>query len=163
MEFERVRDRDDVEYLAETTTDEDGTWAYFAGIDGLVAVGVTNDDGAVLLMESAHGWRLPYGPVEEGEDPLAVARRIAGTLTGVEVEDADFERVTEFTREHATTGETTTSFDAVVRVAPVAGEPTAGNPDFEPWEDLVVGWFAEVPDEAYHEHGSAVSDVERFL
>ncbi|MFC7176098.1 hypothetical protein [Halosegnis marinus] len=98
-----------------------------------------------------------------GEDPLAVARRIAGTLTGVEVEDADFERVTEFTREHATTGETTTSFDAVVRVAPVAGEPTAGNPDFEPWEDLVVGWFAEVPDEAYHEHGSAVSDVERFL
>lgn len=163
VDLAALRERDDVDYLAESTTDEGGTFEYFSEIEGLVAVGIVNDAGAVLLMESAHGWRLPYGPVENGEDALAVAGRIAASLTGRESRGESIERVTEFSREHATTGETTTSYDVVIRVTPVSGEPVAANPDFGPWEDLVVEWFEEVPEDAYHEHGSAVSDIERFV
>lgn len=95
---ESLRHRADVEFDEETKVlereefeavrDELETW------DSHVAVGVTNHEGAVLLMnDGSHGWNLTAVPVEPGEDWAAAARRGAEALTGVAVEIDGPERV----------------------------------------------------------------------
>ncbi|WP_123537264.1 hypothetical protein [Halosimplex salinum] len=153
-----------VEYVATRTTDGEDAFEYFAGVAGLVAVGVTNDANGILLMNSPHGWRLPYGHVDADADWLARAAEIGEILTGVAVTTAEVLRVNEITHELRTDSDrTATSFDAVVGTEPVEGEPVADDPTFGEWSDLELGWFTEVPDDAYHAHGDAVDDIEYFL
>ncbi|QLH79212.1 hypothetical protein HZS55_18795 [Halosimplex rubrum] len=153
-----------VEYTEATTTDGDDAFEYFADVEGLVAVGVTNDADAVLLMDSPHGWRLPYGHVPSGADWFERAAEIAETLTGVDAAAAEVLRVSAITHElRSDTERTATSYDLVVGIEPVAGEPVADDPTFGEWSDLDLGWFTDVPDDAYHAHGDAVDDIEYFL
>ncbi|WP_436912126.1 hypothetical protein [Halosimplex marinum] len=159
-----LRDDPAVEYSETSTTDGEDAFEYFSEVEGLVAVGVTNDVGAVLLMDSPHGWRLPYGHVPSGADWLDRAAEIAATMTGSDPAAAEVRRVTAVTHELRTdTERIATSYDAVVGTEPVAGEPVADDPTFGEWTDLDLDWFAEVPDDAYHAHGDAVDDIERFL
>ena len=160
----RLREESSVEYVETRTTDGADAFEYFADVAGLVAVGVTNESNAVLLMDSPHGWRLPYGHVDAGADWAARAAGIAETLTGVETGAAEVLRVAAITHELRTDAErTVTSYDAVVGTEPVDGEPIAADPTFGEWEDLELGWFHDVPDDAYHDHGDAVDDIEYFL
>mgnify|MGYP000150208188 CR=1 FL=1 len=159
-----LRDEPGVEYTEARTTDGDDAFEYYSEIEGLVAVGVPNDADAVLLMDSPHGWRLPYGAVPGGADWLARAGEIAETLTGVETAADEVLRVSAVTHElRSDTERTATSYDAVVGVEPVAGEPVADDPTFGEWSELDLAWFDEVPDGAYHAHGDAVDDIEYFL
>lgn len=159
---ERLRDDETVAFSEETSTHDRETFDYFASIAGMVAVGVGSDSG-VLLMEGPHGWRLPYGPVAPDEDWLAVARAMATAMTGEPVQLAGVERVARI--EHRLDGgdETTVTHDVILGTEPVDGQPVADDPTFEPWEDLTVGWFDEVPEDAYWEHDDAVDDVRLFL
>lgn len=160
----RLREESSVDFRSVRTTDGTDAFEYYSDTAGLVALGITNDDGAVLLMDSAHGWRLPYGGVDSTVDWLDRVAEIGRTLTGVDVTAGAVLRVTEITHELATDqDQTTTSFDAVVGTEPVDGEPIADDPTFDEWEDLELGWFDEVPDDAYHDHGDAVDDIELFL
>ncbi|QLH84186.1 hypothetical protein [Halosimplex pelagicum] len=153
-----------VEYTESRTTDGADAFEYFADVEGLVAVGVTNEAGAVLLMDSPHGWRLPYGHVPGGADWLDRAGEIAATLTGVDAPVAEVLRVSAVTHElRSDPDRTATSYDAVVGTEPVTGEPVADDPTFGEWSDLDLAWFDEVPDDAYHAHGDAVDDIEYFL
>jgi hypothetical protein len=159
-----LREEPGVEYTEARTTDSADAFEYYADIDGLVAVGVTNDAGAILLMDSPHGWRLPYGHVPGGADWLDRVGEIAATLTGVETAAAEVLRVSAVTHElRSDPDRTATSYDAVVGTEPVAGEPVADDPTFGEWSDLDLAWFDEVPDDAYHAHGDAVDDIEYFL
>lgn len=159
-----LREDPDVEFTETRTTDGQDAFDYFDGVAGLVAVGVTNDAGAVLLMDSPHGWRLPYGHVDDGADWLARTAEIAETLTGVDATAAEVLRVNRITHELRTdANRTATSFDAVVGTDPVDGEPVAEDPTFGEWTDLELGWFDDVPEDAYHAHGDAVDDIEYFL
>jgi hypothetical protein len=161
---ERLRDHDDVSFSDETSVHDRETFDYFASVAGMVAVGVTDGDGHVLLMESAHGWRLPYGPVAPGEDWLAVAREIATALTGVPTDVDGVERVVRI--DHRLDGDEpadAVTHDLVVGTVPVADEPVADDPTFDPWDDLTVEWFDAVPEDAYWEHDDAVDDVRLFL
>ena len=158
------REDTDVEFSEAETTDGRDAFDYFDGVSGLVAVGVTNDAGAVLLMESPHGWRLPYGAVESEADRLATAETIGETLTGVPVTADRVERVTQITHRLRTDeAQTAVSYDAAVGTEPIDGDPVADDPTFGEWEDLKLGWFDAVPDDAYHAHGSATDDIERFV
>ncbi|WP_276257824.1 NUDIX domain-containing protein [Haloglomus litoreum] len=153
-----------VAFDEERTVDDPDDFAYYESLAGMLAVGVTSHDGAVLLMESPHGWRLPYGPVEAGADWLAATRRIARQLTGESVDAGGVERVTRHVREHADDeGRETVTLDVVVGAGPVPGRPVAEDPTFDPWENLTVAWFDTVPEDAYHDHGDAVADIRRFL
>lgn len=92
----------------------------------MVAVGITNDRGGVLLTNSPHGWRLPYGPVNADEDWMLAGQRVAEELTGVGVCIARAERASRVTRcLENEEGRKTTSYDVVLRAVPVAGEPVA--------------------------------------
>ncbi|ELZ25653.1 hypothetical protein C475_09349 [Halosimplex carlsbadense 2-9-1] len=153
-----------VEYTEARTTDGADAFEYFDEVEGLVAVGVTNEAGAVLLMDSPHGWRLPYGHVPGGADWLERAAEIAATLTGAEPAANEVLRVSAVTHElRSDTERTATSYDLVAGTEPVAGEPVAADPTFGEWSDLDLAWFDEVPDDAYHAHGDAVDDIEYFL
>ncbi|WP_247005020.1 hypothetical protein [Halosolutus gelatinilyticus] len=159
-----LRDRTDVEFGEEQCTDEQDEFDYFESIDGLVAVGVTNAAGAALLMNSPHGWRLPYGPVGADEDWVLAGQNVGEELTDVSVTIARAERVAQLTRCLANDEEReTTSYDVVLRTAPVAGEPVGDDPSFGPWDEVEVDWFDAVPEDAYWSHGSAVDDIRSFL
>jgi len=159
-----LREDPAVEYTEARTTDSADAFEYYDSVEGLVAVGVTNETAAVLLMDSPHGWRLPYGHVPGGADWLDRAGEIAATLTGVDAPVAEVLRVSAVTHElRSDPDRTATSYDAVVGTEPVTGEPIADDPTFGEWTDLDLAWFDDVPDDAYHAHGDAVDDIEYFL
>lgn len=178
LDPDSLRNRGAVEFREERTTVERAGFDYFASVDGLVAVGVTNEAGGVLLMNSPHGWRLPYGPVgeneneSENEDWVAVGRRIGAELTGVDVSISRAERAARITHRleggcedggRGGTARETTSYDVVLRSTPVTGEPIDDDPRFGPWDELELDWFDAVPDDAYWNHGDAVDDIRLVL
>lgn len=158
-----LRDRSDVGFRAGRTVDEQDEFDYFSAIDGMVAVGLANEAGAVLLMNSPHGWRLPYGPVDPDEDWVAAGRHLGTELTGVDVAIDRAKRVNEVTHCLEEDDERTTSYDVVLGAESVAGEPIADDPSFGPWDELELGWVESVPDDAYWDHGDAVDDIRLFL
>ena len=159
-----LRSQADVDFREEQSVDEQDEFDYFESIDGLVAVGVTNATGAVLLMNSPHGWRLPYGPVDTDEDWVLAGQNVSEELTGVSARVTRAERVAQITRCLERDEERkTTSYDVVLRTAPVTGEPVSSDPGFGPWGELEVDWFDAVPEDAYWGHGDAVDDIRLFL
>lgn len=159
-----LRGQTAVEFREEQSVDEQEEFDYFESIDGLVAVGVTNAAGAVLLMNSSHGWRLPYGPVDVDEDWVLAGQNVSEELAGVSVSVIGVERVAQITRYLECDGEhKTTSYDIVLRTDSVTGEPVSDNPGFGPWDELEVDWFDTVPEDAYWGHGDAVDDIRLFL
>lgn len=116
------------------------------------------------MMNSPHGWRLPYGPVDADDDWIAAGRRVGAKLTGDSVTISGVERAAQITR-HLAGDETrqTTSYDVVLRTNPVTGKPVADDPHFGPWDELELEWFDAVPEDAYWEHGDAVDDIRPFL
>ncbi len=159
-----LRERADVAFREERSVDERDGFEYFASIQGMVAVGITNEAAEVLLMNSPHGWRLPYGPVGTDEDWVDAGRHVGEELTGVDVDIDRVERVGQTT--HCLNGDETretTSYDVILRARTVQGSPIAGDPSFGPWDELEMGWFDAVPDDAYWDHGDAVDDIRRFV
>ncbi|SEO57350.1 hypothetical protein SAMN04487948_103298 [Halogranum amylolyticum] len=158
-----LRTRSDVAFSEERTVDDREGFDYFAAIGGLVVVGITNHTGAVLLMDSPDGWRLPYGPVADDEDWLAAGRRLGETLTDAKIAVDRVERVKRVT--HSTKGDDreATSYDVVLRMRPVEGEPLGVDPTFGPWDELETEWFDAVPDDAHWDHDDAVDDIRLFV
>lgn len=101
---ETLVDRSDVEYRERErglpAEKFDGLRERYERIAGVVQVGVTNDDGAVLLV-GEESCAPPGGNVEAGEDWVDAAEAAVTTITGVDVavdRVAMFERTT-FRRE----------------------------------------------------------------
>ncbi|WP_255151477.1 hypothetical protein [Halorarius halobius] len=146
----------------ETVVDDADALDYFDSIAGMVAIGARSDD-AVLLMESPHGWRLPYTTVAPDDDWVVTAERFAAALTGDAPAVAGIERVARITHHDEDGDRVTTTHDVVVGTDPVDGRPVAEAPAFGPWDEMTVAWFESVPDDAYWDHEDAVADVRRFL
>lgn len=159
-----LRGQTTIEFREERSVDDQQTFDYFASIDGLVAVGITNEAGMVLLMNSPHGWRLPYGPVNVGEDWVSVGQRIGEELTGTDVTIAGAERASKIThQEKDDDGREKTSYEVILGTVPLTEEPVDASPSFGPWDELELGWFDTVPDDAYWDHGDAVDDIRLFI
>jgi hypothetical protein len=73
-----LRDHENVEFIEKTEIidQEEFEVPDLENWDSHVVVGVTNDEGEVLLLnDGSHGWTLTAFPVESGEDWVAVGRR----------------------------------------------------------------------------------------
>ena len=148
----------------------DGMRGHYSGIDGVVQVGITTDDGRLLLQGSAEsgGWAPPGGSVRPGEDWVEAARRAMEKQTGVEVRVDTVELYEHLVFEHEDdTGRRFTapgvSFAASVVDAPPGflDDPDILNhPQLPEDHDQTFAWFETVPDGARENH---VEHIELFL
>lgn len=125
------------------------------------AVGITDDDGDVLLMnDGSHGWTLVAVPVEPGEDWTAVAQREAEKLLGVAVdlERVELVRRVDFRREDDD-GQRTTMYDVVFR-ASVDGDPVVEGADGPNEDSPSLEWFDTVPD---GQEAEVADDIRLFV
>lgn len=117
-------------------------------IAGGVAVAITNDEGAVLLVENdwLDGYGFPGGGVEPGEEWRVAAAREAAEETGVSVSIDRPWRVVRQTLEHG--DERLTDHVVFYRATPVGDEAPAADPGTEDEQIRDVRWFDAVPDRA---------------
>lgn len=144
-------------------------------------VGVTRDDGAVLLLvnRSEDHAILPHPTVESMDDLVAVAREETADLADVPVEigaPVAVRRVEHYAVDDPDVLDDAAAFEPpadasphnvthhVVLEASVASDgdahgraPTLDDPDWE------AGWFHELPVEMDEEAGDVLDDIRRFL
>ena len=162
-DLDRFRDREDVEYTEESAViDENEFETVREEYDSHVVVGVTNDDGAVLLTnDGTHGWTLPAFVVEPEEDAAETGRRGIEEVIGVGVEIDRPERVRRI--EYQVAGDEdrrTTLYNVIYRAVQVEGSPVADEPQLANGVVEAVDWFDTVPEE---QEGAVVDDIELFI
>lgn len=161
---ESLRDREDVAFDEQSRSIDRETFEAlrerYDAIDGVVQVGVTSDDGAVLLW-GPDGWAPPGGDVEPGEDWAAAARRAIEELAGVSV-DIDGPELVERI-EFGVEDEADSRFPAYnvlfgaslpddTGPADVEVVDDLDHPYFDDGTDLELAWFDEVPEDAHANH-----------
>jgi ADP-ribose pyrophosphatase YjhB (NUDIX family) len=157
--------REDVPFVEETSVHDDEDHCS-VGIDGRAVVGVTNDDGEVLLAvhEESSIAMLPHGPVEPGDEWATVGRRAVEEMTGVTVELVGPELVRNF--DHFVEGNDerhTTSYNVVFRASPAGDETGTDDPGIAENDDWDAGWFDEFPGDLMDVGGPVEDDVRLFL
>lgn len=166
---ERLRDRDGVRFLEESRIVPQSEFeSVVETADSHVAVGITDDDGAVLLEnDGAHGWTLPAFVVDAGEDWAETARHGIDRLTDgpVELAAPELVRRVEFRpdgqeRAGADPESRFRMYNVVVRAAAVDQESIAIDRSTERGSERNLEWFAEVPDE---QEGAVADDIRLFL
>jgi hypothetical protein len=162
--LETLRSRDDVDSADDATDvpseDFGELREELAPTDGWAVVGLTNDDGALLLMDDGrHGWTLPAIPVRDG-DWADRAREVAESLTGRPTDLIGVERVRRLDyREEDGDGHLTVHH-VVLRAASTSGEPVADEPTVGCDGSAEVEWFDALPDDL---EGVPADDARLFL
>jgi ADP-ribose pyrophosphatase YjhB (NUDIX family) len=166
---EQLRDREDVAVVeGERTFGREQFYALrrrYGAIEGVVQVGITNDEGEVLLWGNEE-WSPPGGDVEKGEEWASAARRTMEELLGVSVRIDGVERV-EFTDfclegdEDERFRADTVFFEASVVDAPgFVADPTVPedmeHKYFPDPEEVSVAWFDEVTEDVTENHAEHV-------
>lgn len=131
---------------------------------GLVGVGTTTEDGAVLLWDGPHGWTLPYAEVDADGDFAAVAREAIEALTGATPTLVGVERATRMTYHLAGGDDSLTRHQIVFRTDSVDAETAAEMVA----ETQAVRWVSdveavEIAGENEADVEDEVADVRRFL
>jgi ADP-ribose pyrophosphatase YjhB (NUDIX family) len=149
---ESLRDREDVPFRAETKILDRETFETVSEQsetdDGAAIVGITNDDGEVLLKDTCTGWLAPGGNVAPGDDWAAVARREVEAWTGVAVDIDGVERVRRI--DHRVEGDEPPDrlddpfYLVFFRASLAPGEAAPVDSDDEDAPE--VEWFDEVPE-----------------
>jgi len=171
---EQLRRRDDIPdtEVGRTLAAEpfEGLQEHYSAIDGVVQVGITTEEGRLLLQGSPEsgGWAPPGGAVSPGEDWVAAARRAMETQTGVSIRIDAVERYEHLTFEHGDNpgrqfSAPGVSFSASLQDPPAAflSDPDiVENPQLPDDHDRTFAWFDFVPDDARQTH---VEHIEMFL
>jgi len=160
-----IADDPGVDYREHTAVHDDEHYCE-ADVDGRIVVGVTDEDGSVLLHvnRDRSAALLPNGKVQADEDWLAAGRRAVEDLTGLAVR-MDAPRLVRRV-EHVVDGEDeprAATHHLVVEASPeIAREnrpqPTVPDDQADEWE---AGWFDRVPVDP--NGGLHVDDVRLFL
>ncbi|MFC4543619.1 NUDIX hydrolase [Halosolutus amylolyticus] len=156
----RLRTRSDVDVHEETRTVPQAEFEAMRGtVDSHVAVGLPNDDGAVLLQDDgSHGWSLPAFTVESGEEWTAIGRQGVTRLAGVPVELDRPERLRRIDiQPDGTADGGIRMYNVVYRAVPVEGRPVT---DDVPADVRDVDWFDRVPAE---QDGELAADIRLFV
>lgn len=135
-----------------------------ADADGRAIVGVTSEDGRVLLLVNSEEDHtiLPNDTVAPGEDWATVGQSWVEKSAGIDITLDDVERVRRV--EHVVDGESTPHSVAhhVVFGASVASAGTI--PDGlcadDPWE---LGWYDELPLDTDDDDAGVLADIRLFL
>lgn len=157
---ESLRDREDVEFREETRVHDDEDHCA-VGIEGRAVVGVTDDDGEVLVIvhEEMDHAMLPNGKVESGDDWAAVGRDRVEHLTDLPVDLDGPVRVRK--AEHVVEGDEephTTSYQVVFAASPAADADRVS--DGCDWH---AGWFDELPEVVADVERPSVDDIRLFV
>lgn len=150
LEPETLRDRDDVEFRTETRTLSGPEFETARDLESRVTVGITNAAGEVLLVaDGARGWTLPGVSVGANAEWDDAARRAIASVIGVEAEIDGPVRVrqVDFRREDDPDRQRTT-YDVLVRTAPVSGRPVAEEPTIGDDDVADLIWVDRVPEGA---------------
>lgn len=137
-------------------------------IDGVVQVGLTTEDGRLLLQgfDGASNWAPPGGEVDPDQDWVEAARTSMERLTGVDIEIDDAAFVEHLTFRLADNEERGFTSYGVSFTASLVDDDTkfaeipilAIDPPEE--YDWTLGWFDSVPEDANPNH---VEHIEQFL
>lgn len=125
---ETLCEREDIECETETRSVTRGELEAARDIETHVTVGVVNGGGDVLVInDGSRGWTLPAAPVGHDDHWTATASRVAEAVTGVDVTLDTPVRIRriEFRTD---SGQTHTTYNIVVRTAPVSGRPVGDEP-----------------------------------
>lgn len=161
---ETLHDNPGIEFLEETHTYDSETFASvhedLAPVGGWVVVGVTNDEGQVLLMDDgSHGWTLPAVSVRD-EDWLAKGCAAVEGLTDVPAEIEGIERVRRIDYEEQGGDGRVTVHHVVCRAALIEGTPIAAEPTVGCDGTAEAGWFDALPEGV---EGAVADDIRLFL
>ena len=158
---ESLHNRSGVPFREETrSVSQDEFESVVRNVDSHAAVGITDDEGNVLLVnDGSHGWTLIARPVDAGEDWTTAARREAERLLDdrVDLEGIELVRRIEF-HTPSDEGRRTSMYNVVFR-ASVDGVPVievSGTED----DDPSLGWFERVPD---GQDGNLADDIRLFV
>ena len=161
---ESLIDRDGVDFREEASVEHQHHFELYEPIEGMVVVGVTDDEGQVLLMVHSEepGVVLPYAPVESGEDWVAVARRKIEEAGGFDVEIDGVERVRrKYFSPEGDDERRTMGYDVVVRASPSTDETFGESTNVDEEGDWSLEWFDEIPEDAAG--GVVLDDIQLFL
>jgi hypothetical protein len=154
-------DREDVDVRDRHETADDEQFADHESWAGMAVVGITDDDGRLLLLrhEDDDHAILPHRPVEPGDDYAAVAREAAAEAADLQVTLDSVERVRRVEFSHADDdARTTRRFDVLFR-ASLDGDGTPTS-ERDCW---TATWAREVPDNPDWDHEDVLSDIRAFL
>ena len=161
---ESLVDRDNVDFREEASVEHQHHFELYEPIEGMVIVGVTDDDGRVLLMvhREEPGAVLPYAPVESGEDWVGVARRKIEEAAGfdVEIDGVELVRRKYFSPEGDDECQTM-GYDVIVRATPSTDETFEESTSVGEEGDWSLKWFDEISEDAAG--GAVLDDIRLFL
>lgn len=128
-------------------------------LDSHAVVGITNNEGDVLLMnDGSHGWTLIAFPVEHGEDWVSVAQREAETLLGVAVvvEEVEFARRVDF-QSADDNSQRATMYNVAFRAS---ADDSVDLDKIGKQDDVLLRWFDGVP---AGQEGDVANDIQYFI
>lgn len=160
-------DRADVELREETNVHDDEDHCE-TDVEGRTVVGVTDEDGALLLHvnRGRSAAKLPNGKVQADEDWAAVGRRAVEALTGVSVQMEAPRRVRRV--EHVVDGADephATVYHVVFEASPETARPDGPEPQVpdEQADEWEAEWFDAFPTELTDSYGPAEDDIRLFV
>lgn len=157
---EELRDRTGVPFHEEVRRLPPDEFDSVAGeLDSHAVIGITNDEGDVLLMnDGSHGWTLTAFAVENGENWVTVVQREAEELLGdsVVIEEVEFVRRVDF-RSTDDNLQQTTMYNVVFRAS---ADDNVGIDKTVEENDVLLKWFDGVPD---GQEGDVSDDIRHFV
>ena len=162
---ESLRNRDEIEFQTKTEILEKSEFNAsredLNDLDNHAAIGLTNDQGEVLLQnDGSHGWTLIACPVEEDQEWVAAVSSYTRELLGNPIQIDDIERVRR--RDYRVEGDEDLQISiynvvfrgsAIDRVAFEDGESTSD-------EIQQTRWFSDAPED---QPDTIQEDVRLFL
>jgi hypothetical protein len=151
--LQTLRDRDDVPVHDDEDEVDRETLDAVADLDDLAVVGVTTDDGEVLLrrLTADCEWKLPVTDVAADEDYADAARRAVEDVVGIPVDLDAVEAAWHFEARLADGKRTATRTFVVFSASPASEGTGLDDPPLDvPAEDAPadVGWFDVLPENA---------------
>lgn len=159
IDHESLRDRSDVPVYDEADSVDDATVDTLAGLDDMAVVGVTNDDGDVLLLRVTADCELkvPTASVGPDEDYVDAARQWVESQAGFPISLETVEGMWQYEARSVETDRVATRTFVVFSASPAtddtAGDEPAARRSDEPTADT-VRWVDELPDEAVEPPGT---------
>lgn len=156
---ESLRGRDDVAIHEDAERVDGETFDLVADLDNMAVVGVTNDDGEVLLMRVTEDCELkvPTASVAPGEDYAEAARQWVRAQTGFAIELDALEAAWHYEARHEDEERVASRYFVVFSASPATDGTDIDDPAIDGLEDgdaEAIEWFAELPDDAAEAPGT---------
>ncbi|WP_224447475.1 NUDIX domain-containing protein [Haloprofundus salilacus] len=152
-DIESLHGRDDVPFHEQTDLVDDETFDVVADLDDMAPIGVTTDDGSILVMRVTDTcrWKIPAPSVAPGEGYAKAAQRWVAEQTGLGVTLDAVEGVWSYTVRLENDDRKATRNFVVFSATP---ETSSTTPNVEAGDAVDAGWFDALPENAERPPGT---------